>query len=170
MTAPHCIAHYGHRHMISDEYDETLITITGIDTLLGYLPYFSSKRARFGQPMRIDHGCTTFSSLTKKSQRFCNACYTHHFVQPFDWHAWSREHERLVFNGDAIEELCLADIGRLLTTHLRGDRYCDQHLLGVMRSGQMRRILKRLQQLRPDMLIRFAEPRTLAESHATSAS
>lgn len=138
--------------MTTYEYNETLLTIAGIDALIGYLPYFSNKRARFGHPMRIDHGCVTYSSMTRKSQQFCDACYHYNFVQPFDWHAWVREHERLVFDGNDIENLSLGDIGRLLTSHMRGDRYCDQHLLKVMRSGQMRRILERLQHLRSNML------------------
>lgn len=84
------------------------------------------------------------SILATKSNEFCQACYEHGFIQDFDWSEWSQSQQRLVSTGDGIEGLDLVNIGRLLTAHLRGDRFYDGHLLEVIRSGQMASILSRL--------------------------
>jgi len=47
-------------------------------------------------------------------------------------------------NEHGIESADQKGIGQLLTAHIRGDRFNDGHLLHVMDSGQMDRILKRL--------------------------
>ncbi len=129
------------------EYDVSLITREGIDALLHFLPYFNDDRARFGTEVSITDGCIAPSILTPKSMEFYEACYEHNFVQDFDWGEWSQSRQGMVSCGEGIEDLDLAGIGRLLTAHIRGDRFCDGHLLGVMRSGQMAHILERLMEL-----------------------
>jgi len=129
-----------------EDYDVSLLSRESIDALLAFLPYYRSKRARFGKPASIVQGCVYPSTLTRKSMRFIDACYKHSFVQSFDWQEWVRNRERLVSDGEGIERLCLADIGRLITVHIRSDRFCEGRLLKVMQSGQMARILTRLEE------------------------
>lgn len=129
-------------------YTASLITREGIDALLQFLPYFSSKRPSFGSEASIHDGRVEPSVLGETSEEFWKACYKHNFVQDFDWGEWSQSRQPLISRGEGIEDLDLADIGRLITTHIRGDRFCDGHLLEVMRSGQMARILERLSVLR----------------------
>ena len=133
------------------DYDVGLLTPARMDALLEFLPYFQNQRARFGKPPTVVDMVASPTIFTEKSLRFYDACYETRFVQPFDWSAWTSRHERLVFRGEGIENLALEELGRLLTTHVRGDRFNDGHLLEVMRSGQMGRILARLRQLRAEI-------------------
>jgi hypothetical protein len=130
------------------KYEASLITKEGVDALLKFLPYFCNKRSRFGTQSKNIDMTVIPSTLTKKANDFYEACYEHKFVQNFDWGKWSQSQQSLVHNGVGIESLDLTDIGRLLMTHIRGDRFCDGHLLAVMRSGQIARILERLAVLR----------------------
>ena len=138
------------------EYDLKFLTLAGMDALLEFLPYFQNKRSRFGKEPDVENHVHRPSLLSKKAIQFIGLCETTHFIQPFDWGAWIQDHPRVANRGDGIEELSLEELGKLLTAHVRGDRFCDGHLLEVMRSGQMARLLERLLQLR--------EPRRIAEA------
>lgn len=46
-----------------------------------------------------------------------------------------------------LEQLDLLDTLRLLTAHIRADRFCDGHLAGVLRSGQFQAGLRQLGRL-----------------------
>jgi hypothetical protein len=50
-----------------------------------------------------------------------------------------------------IESLDLEGIRKLLTTHIRGDRFSDGHLLKMLRSNTITKILERLKVLREQM-------------------
>ena len=130
------------------EYDVSLITRDGINALLHFLPYFDVKLGRISTEASITDGCIAPSVLTQKSTEFYEACYEHNFIQDFDWGEWSHSRQRIISCGEGIKDLDLAGIGRLLTAHIRGDRFCDGHLLGVLHSGQMAHILNRLAELR----------------------
>jgi len=133
--------------MEASEYDASQITRKGVDTLLQFLPYFSDQRTSFGDDASVTDGWVEPSIVDRKASDFCDACYEHGFVQDFDWGEWSQGRQRMITTGEGIERLDLAGIGQLLTAHLRGDRFSDGHLLEVMRSGQMARILRRLERL-----------------------
>jgi hypothetical protein len=130
--------------MKNTEYDSSLITHEGVDALLRFLPYFVNIKGHYGTETKNDNDGLGNAMLTKEATEFCEACYENKFVQDFNWSEWSQSRQKLISSGDGIEDLDLADIGRLLTAHIRGDRFCDGRLLAVMHSGQMTRILKRL--------------------------
>jgi hypothetical protein len=65
--------------------------------------------------------------------------------------AWSKENSDLVNSGIGIESLDLEAIRKLLTTHIRGDRFHDGLLLEVLRSKTITKILERLKAIRNQM-------------------
>jgi hypothetical protein len=78
---------------------------------------------------------------------FERACYESGLVQSFDWGAWSDEVRKYI---DDARLLGSADLGiciKLITAHLRAERFCEGHLEGVLRSGHINAILRRLKQL-----------------------
>ncbi len=127
-----------------NDYNTNLITAEGIQALLDYIPYFESEH-NFGDYAEVEEGCIGCSILAEKASAFMHDCYDHHFVQDFDWPAWVDQNQTLARKGEGIETVDLETIGKLLTAHCRGDRFCDGHLLSVMENGQVLRILKRLE-------------------------
>lgn len=123
-----------------------------IDQLLTFLPYFKDGGDEFGENAHFDdQGSMLPSVLNEKTDEFYRACYDLGFIETFDWMAWSREKSDLVNSGIGIESLDLEDIRKLLTTHIRGDRFHDGHLLEVLRSNTITKILERLKAIRNQM-------------------
>ena len=77
--------------------------------------------------------------------KFMDACYENGMVLSFDWGAWSDEALRYMKDSRLVMSASLNTCMKLLTTHLRAERFCDGHLEGVLRSGHITAILRRLQ-------------------------
>jgi len=78
---------------------------------------------------------------------FQRPCYDNGLVQSFPWTLWSDECER--YEADA-ELVALADLEtciKLITAHIRAERFADGHLAAVFRSGHIFAVLRRLKQL-----------------------
>lgn len=125
-----------------------MIKPEGIDALLEFLPYFQNERSRFGASAECDAGVMYGASLSRKAERFCKACYRHNFVQPFDWGEWHETASRLQEHPEDLDQADLETLGRLLTFHIRADRFNDGHLLETMLSGHTGWVLARLQRIR----------------------
>jgi O-acetyl-ADP-ribose deacetylase len=82
--------------------------------------------------------------------KFMDACYENGMVLSFDWGAWSDEARRYMKDPQLVMSASLDTCLKLITTHLRAERFCDGHLEEVLRSGHITVILRRLQQLRSE--------------------
>jgi Family of unknown function (DUF6508) len=78
---------------------------------------------------------------------FMQACYENGLVLSFDWGAWAVEARRYMGDPVLVASASLVTCVKLLTAHLRAERFCDGHLQEVLRSGHISAILQRLQQL-----------------------
>ena len=87
--------------------------------------------------------------------KFIDACYKNGMVLSFDWGAWSKEAHRYMRDPQLVMFASLNTCMKLLTTHLRAERFCDGHLGEVLRSGHITAILRRLRQLQNEA---FPEP------------
>lgn len=70
----------------------------------------------------------------------------------FDWPTWSRgpECQRLVLNSDEIGSADALTLAKLLTAHLRQDRFCEGHLVSAFDSGHLLAIVRRAWALAQD--------------------
>jgi len=75
---------------------------------------------------------------------FMQDLYDNNIIYPFDWPAWEDESQKLYKNPDALASADLETLRKLLTVHVRKDRFCEGHLAGVIRDGHVLAILKRL--------------------------
>ena len=81
---------------------------------------------------------------------FVQALYDHGFVQNFDWPGWEEAQayvERPELLASADLETCI----KLLTTHVRKERFCDGHLAEMITTGHLLAVLHRLEELRPSI-------------------
>ena len=80
---------------------------------------------------------------------FIRALYGHHWILPgFDWAAWGNEMNRTPDEWlEYIPAAPLEDIRKLLTAHVRNDRFCEGHLAGVFESGEIAAIMRRVKAL-----------------------
>ncbi len=132
--------------------DTRAITPDHVRALLKYLPYFERRGQSFGAPpgvsMEKGSGLITPAVLSWRASAFVKTCYDNGFVQGFDWPKWQNEAARLLRDeGEFFRTANLDTLVKLLTTHIRKDRFVDGHLLCVMESGHIGRILRRLRDL-----------------------
>ena len=55
------------------------------------------------------------------------------------------------FGPEMLEPADLETIRKLLTLHVRKERFCEGHLLGMFESGHLTKLLRRLHAIRRDM-------------------
>ena len=68
-------------------------------------------------------------------------------IRPFNWVAWQSTAERLYRDPKALGRVRLSTLGRLLTVHVRKDRFCEGHLASMFESGHITDILRRAAEL-----------------------
>ena len=68
-------------------------------------------------------------------------------IRPFNWVAWQSTAERLYRDPKALGRARLSTLGRLLTVHVRKDRFCEGHLASMFECGHITTILRRAAEL-----------------------
>ncbi len=132
--------------------DLSLVTTDGIRRLLSFLPLLSEPGAKHGDGPNFEPaGKNTVAyipaMISETAENFVQACEDEHFVQPFDWHAWSKRHQAELNDAAFIASSDMTMIVKMLTTHIRANRFCDGHLLTMLNDGIIVQILKRLNQI-----------------------
>lgn len=71
------------------------------------------------------------------------------WVVPFDWMAWvgSPEGRRLIDDHGLVAHATAADLSKLLTAIIRGDRFSEGELAGAYESGMLGAIVRRAAEL-----------------------
>lgn len=88
-------------------------------------------------------GSLPYFDYTIKVIDFIETLSGNGFIQPFDWMIW-REGERLVDHPELLRRANLQTLRKLLTAHVRVDRFSEGHLAAMFESGPIAMILKRL--------------------------
>ena len=139
--------------MQQQEVSAAKVSKEGICRLLSFLPFFEEcDGTDYGvgpKVAAVEKGVASIrpAALSPKASDFVTACYEEHFVQPFDWGDWNRRHGGDLTSDAFIAEADLSAIIKMLTAHIRADRFCDGHLLSVMKDGTALKILKRLRDI-----------------------
>ena len=139
--------------MQEQEVSAAKISKEGIRRLLSLLTFFENRDGTdYGSAATVtrdESGASNLHSatLTERASEFVTACYEEHFVQPFDWGEWSGRDDCDLTSPEFIARADLVGIIKMLTTHIRVDRFCDGHLLSAMENGTILRILERLRNI-----------------------
>jgi hypothetical protein len=78
---------------------------------------------------------------------FLSAVYATDFVQPFDWQS-EFGRRRTLMNEAGLKRASAGRWRALMIAHIRMDRFCEGHLLDVLRSGYLEQARLRLLKLR----------------------
>ena len=132
-----------------------MTTPTGdqIEAVLKFLPKLKRKGfkpSKWHGSKTLKDGAMTFpweehSALVSE---FVSCLYNNGFVQGFDWSPWQRSAVKYFEDGDSLKKASLATLVRLLTLHVRKDRFFEGHLSEMIRCGHIVAILERLADLR----------------------
>jgi hypothetical protein len=120
------------------------------DALLGFMPLFDGAEpfATWVSPVASDGSVLPYCKLSPWANEFLQMIDDAGWCVPFDWTAWSDEAMRYVENPGLLSTADADVLTRLLTLHVRVDRFNEGHLAGMAQRGHLRAILDRLKELR----------------------
>ena len=112
-----------------------------IQRILKFLPIFDDPEFEFTRP-DPDGGWDQWEA--PELDQFVSELYNIDFLIQFDWPDWQDEAVRFYQEPDLIEQADLTTIRKLLTLHVRKDRFVDGHLSGMFEDRHIQNILRRL--------------------------
>jgi uncharacterized protein DUF6508 len=117
-----------------------------VDRLLSFLPLFEQRGYSYGE-WRSPPGQFPYFAANDEVSRFVQVLYEDGWVKPFDWSKWQPRAEALYRNPKALARARISTLRRLLTLHVRKNRFCEGHLAGMLAEGHMLAILRRIAEL-----------------------
>ena len=125
----------------------------GLDELISLIPELESYQGSFGEHDFRKEGNTLHMGPFNYSPLLDNIVHSIHEAGlqiTFDWPSWQDEAERICNEPGELEKADLETIRKLLTLHLRKERFCEGHLAAVCECGLMLSTLRRLKTLRDE--------------------
>jgi len=126
------------------------IGVEQIDAVLKYLPRLEEEDYRFGE-WGVPENHMPYFLFSPEANEFVRALYEEGIVIAFDWQDRWEEAKRYELNREALRTADLLTIRKLLTTHVRKDRFVEGHLASICDQGLLRAILERLKEIRAEM-------------------
>lgn len=129
-------------------------TAAQLDAVLAYLPKLETRSAGQwqGGERRNDGSYTMpWFEYDAETLAFIRACGQNGIIEVFDWPEWQPEAIRLYEDPALLAIADLTTLRRLLTLHIRKDRFSEGHLATMIEEGHILAILRRLAEIRRDM-------------------
>ncbi|WP_406699679.1 DUF6508 domain-containing protein [Singulisphaera sp. Ch08] len=120
------------------------------DAILPFLALFDTKGYCYGG-WHTPRGEFGYYSYSEDVSSFIQVLYKQGWVVSFDWPQWQEEAERLVESPTDLARADAATIRRLLTLHVRKDRFCEGHLAEMLKNGHILALLYRLREIRDEV-------------------
>ena len=114
-----------------------------VGAILAFLPVFDSPGFKFGETV-APPGQFPYARMAPEVDGLIKSLYDNGWVEPFDWSEFQDEAIGYFENPTRLETADLETIRKLLTLHVRKDRFCDGHFLEILEAGQIQAILRRL--------------------------
>jgi len=129
------------------------IAQSDMDAVLQYLPVFERESYGFGERVDYSEGrpgvIAVATELLPDADAFFYDLYGHGWVVSFDWPSWSeRMGTDYIESLEVVSEADLPTLRRLVTAHVRADRFSDGHFLHMLKTGYLTAVLRRLYELR----------------------
>jgi uncharacterized protein len=126
-----------------------LVDVQGLE---GQTPVWSGGERGADGSIQMPFDATKITSAPAAS-RLLSAIYEHKLVVDFDWTAWEAEAQRFL-DREVVRSASIDDIRRLLTLHVRKDRFVEGHFAQMISNGHIAHILRRLKVLVDDEVAR----------------
>lgn len=123
------------------------LTTENIDAILCFLPIFEAPGFKFGR-CDSNNSLLSYYTLGEDAGRFYHALYEHNWIIKFPWMNWDEGRRLYHARPTQLDGVDLETLRKLLTAHVRQDRFCEGHLGDVFESGHLLAILRRLRDLR----------------------
>lgn len=121
-----------------------------IEALLPFLPLMESRHAgewRGGEKGPDGVISMPYFEYSDAVLSFMRACAGNGWIEVFAWPAWAETARRLHDDPAALASADVPTIRKLLTLHIRNDRFNEGHLAAMVEDGHLAAVLRRLEQL-----------------------
>jgi len=120
-----------------------------IDALIPFLDKFEEAGFSAGD-WKVEEGpFLSWFNFDEIAMEFIQVLYDNDWVTPqFDWGEWQESARRYIESREMVESADAVTIQKLLTTHVRADRFCEGHLGSMFENGHIVAILRRLKVIR----------------------
>ena len=135
--------------MSNQEPDTDRISASDLDAVIQFLPYFANPNNEFYETDRssILEPCL----YSREVADFLHILFKRNLIcRQFDWTSWHDEAENYRNNPNLMDNADLDIVIKLLTTHVRADRFVGGHLADIIDSSHLLRILQRLAEIRKE--------------------
>ena len=82
---------------------------------------------------------------------FIYELYSEGFIVAFNWPKWEKEAEKYILKPELLQTADVEIIRKLLTLHVRKERFQEGHLAYIFQCRHIQNILKRLKSIREDL-------------------
>lgn len=127
-----------------------MITVASLDRVLAYRPVFE-RQSNDLYEVRLDLSMFDPYVYAPEVDEFIQLLYRENLVTDFNWTAWTREAEQFMSDSQRLESADLETIQKLLTTHVRAERFSSGHFAKMIQTGHILAILNRLAGIRSQM-------------------
>lgn len=142
-------------------FDIGLIVPESVDNVVSFMPVLSSipeeDIARWPEAKKKD-GVLVLGGLEPEYHpsvmELRKSFYDNHFIQPFDWPRWQSTAVKIFNEPSRLSKATLKTCVKLITLHVRKDRFVGGHLGEMVRCGHIAAILRRLAELRKSLVVR----------------
>ncbi len=121
------------------------LTAYNIQAVLKFLPVFEQSDFSTGEWV-TQEGILPYINYSSEVLDFITALSGNGFIQPFTWMNWE-EGRQLVNNPALLQKGDLQTLRKLLTAHVRADRFSEGHLAAMFESGHITMILRRMAEI-----------------------
>ena len=128
------------------------ISIQDIDALLPFIEAFERDGFEFAKCVTEPGVIFTVGNYeySREARDFQKTLYEHNWIAPFPWPEWTSTAVEYVNDPSRIESADVEVVRKLLTTHVRQERFCEGHLLAMFQHGHLTALLRRLRQIRAE--------------------
>lgn len=119
--------------------------LADLDAILAFLPTLSQPDFVFGE-WKTPPGQFPHYFFSPETLQFLKALDK--FIIVFDWPAWHEEAAHYMENPSALAKADLLTLRKLITTHVRAERFNESHLAAQYKKGHLVAILERLKEIR----------------------
>ncbi|MDG6251257.1 DUF6508 domain-containing protein [Methanocalculus sp.] len=129
---------------LSDESEPLLPE--DLSAILQFLPQFEHPDFSPGSVV-AEEGHLPWFDYSRSVDEFVQALYKHKFIVMFDWGCWQDEAIEYYNDPERMANADLPTLRRILTLHVRKERFCAGHLEEMFESGHIVAVLRRLQDI-----------------------
>jgi len=133
-----------------------------VEQLLSLIPALEDPDEKHSE-LWTKEGCFPTIVNSRQLGQLVELAHDSNLVYPFNWQAWPEEAARYCNDPTLLSSADLSTIRKLLTVHVRKDRFCGGHLAAMVEEGHLIAILYRLRELMrfpylpPDRIILYVE-------------